>query len=66
MNEWIKARREYLVEQIPLLEKHVTKLEKIDLSNLDDLNKENTIRAIEDSRKLTVEYSDQLRLIDLS
>ncbi len=66
MNEWIKTRREYLVEQIPLLEKHVTKLEKIDLSNLDDLNKENTIRAIEDSRKLTVEYSDQLRLIDLS
>ena len=66
MEEWIKMRRMHLIEQVELLEKNVIEYNKIDLSRLDDLNKDNVNRAIEDSQKLIDHYTEEIKLIDNS
>ena len=59
-------RRMHLIEQVELLEKNVIEYNKIDLSRLDDLNKDNVNRAIEDSQKLIDHYTEEIKLIDNS
>ena len=63
MEDWIKIRR-YMLEEMIFLENHLVELNKINSSGLDDLNKDNLVRAIENTQNRIDLQSEQIKSID--
>lgn len=51
---------------ITQIESQLIEYKKIDLSGLDDINKDNVNKTIERSHKLINEYAEQIKIIDKS
>ena len=66
MESWIKLRKQHLLDRINQIESQLREYRKIDLSALDNFNKDNVNKTIEQSHKLINEYAEEIKIIDKS